>query len=90
MPKYLFVVHNRQDSSMAIAHELPSLAAARSEAIHALADLASDELPNDGDQQSFWVRVQDEEGHELLVASLEFKLFDLKSRAAVPTTKSQE
>jgi len=80
MPTYYFIVHNRDTASEPIAYSLPDLGAAKREAVRALTDIASDELPNDGDRESFWVGIQDDKGRELLVASLEFKVFDLKPR----------
>ncbi len=76
MPRYVFVIHARDETHAGIPRELPDLDAARREAVRALTEVAKDELPNDGDTQSICISVADEQGRELLIASLEFQISD--------------
>jgi hypothetical protein len=87
MPRYVFILHDGEVTAPDFARDLPDLRAARREAVRALAELARDELPDDGDQMAMWISVQDERGEELLTASLTFEVRrpdDAKRGAAPP------
>ena len=71
MPRYFF---DTKDGGLAVrddeGHELPDAATVRRMAIEALSDLASDDMPEDGDRHVVFVRVRDERDHIVFHASL--------------------
>ncbi|HTJ58031.1 MAG TPA: hypothetical protein VL418_10760 [Devosiaceae bacterium] len=77
MPRYFFVIDDgisTTDDSEGL--ELPNLGAARREAVRALTEIASEELPDDGDQRGLCVKVLDGAGRHLLSALVSFQIDD--------------
>ena len=73
MPRYFFDVHDirgihRDDHG----HDLPDLEAVRKEAMRTLPEIAYDQMPSDGDRQSYVVLVTDEDGHPVYSATLNY------------------
>jgi hypothetical protein len=74
VPEFIFVAHDHGITHGEIRQTFPDLATARRDAVRALTEVANEELPGDGDRDALWIRVSDETGQELFVASLNFEI----------------
>ena len=73
MPRYVFDIHDLNGPERDnVGTELPDLTAARREAMRLLPNIARDEVPRDGDHQSFVVLVTDENGRPVYSATLSY------------------
>jgi hypothetical protein len=74
MPRYFFDVTDAGEASIDdIGVELPSLEAARREALQTLGEIAKDELPN-GDHRQFSIDIRAGDGPAILSASLSLRV----------------
>jgi hypothetical protein len=72
MPRYFFDIYDGGITKDNEGHELPDLAAVRSMAMGSLPAVAADEIPADGDRQSFVVVARCEAGHAVYTATLSY------------------
>ena len=73
MPIYHIHVHDGVRSTRDEAgHEFENDAGARREAIRALCDIATDEVPRNGDRKDISVHVTDDDGQPLFSARIDF------------------
>lgn len=73
MPRYFFDIHendkaHRDDEG----HDAPDLGTVRMEAMKALPQIAFDQIPKDGDRQTFVCLVTDEDGHPVYSGTLSY------------------
>lgn len=73
MPCFFFDIHeNEKVYRDDVGHELSDLDAARKEAMKALPGIAYDEIPKDGDHQTFVCLVTDGDGKPVYSATLSY------------------
>ena len=74
MPRFFFDVTDSGNVSIDdLGIELPSLEAARREALQTLGEIAKDELP-DGDHRQFSIDIREGDGAAILSASLSLRV----------------
>jgi hypothetical protein len=91
MPRYRFHIHDgARTTDDPAGHEFPDDASARREAIKALAAVAAEEVPKDGDRTDISVHVTDEAGAPLFSATIAFHVDAVaKSPPAAPANTSR-
>lgn len=72
MPRYFFDVQDGGSTRDDTGTECAGDDAARKFAIHTLPNIASDEIPEDGDRRHFIVLVRDEDGQPVFSATLSY------------------
>ena len=73
MPRYFFDIHDHHKSNHdEEGLEFSDLEAVRLQAMRILPEIAKDEVPADGDRQTFTVMVTDEDGKPVYSAALNF------------------
>lgn len=73
MPHYFFDIHDgRKPQHDELGVECSDLEAVRLQAMRTLPEIAKDEVPTDGDRQTFTVMVTDEDGRPVYTAALNF------------------
>ena len=73
MPRYFFDIHNgHKPHHDEVGAEFSDLEAVRHQAMRVLPEIAKDEVPADGDRQTFTVMVTDEDGKPIYSAALNF------------------
>ena len=73
MPRYFFDIQDgRKPYHDETGVEFSDLEAVRHQAMRVLPEIAKDEVPTDGDRQTFTVMVTDEDGKPIYSAALNF------------------
>lgn len=72
MPRYFFDINDGHNERDEVGFECGDLQAAVLHAKQALPEIASHEVPKDGERQAITVLVRDEDGHAVYLAALTY------------------